>query len=121
VSFRSDSPMLCTVSGSAVTTIAVGTCSITAFQGGSATYAGDQALRSFQVTVTTHRLVQQILFGPVPGATVGVPVVLTASSRTAVFEGRIRRQVWPCRIARQPGRCARSQVPLSSLGQEAGG
>jgi hypothetical protein len=36
VSFRSDSPMVCTVSGSTVTTVAVGTCAITAFQGGSA-------------------------------------------------------------------------------------
>jgi hypothetical protein len=87
VSFRSDSPMVCTVTGSTVTTVAVGTCAITASQGGSATYAAAQASRSFQVTVTTHRFAQQILFGPVPGATVGVPVVLTASSWTLVLEG----------------------------------
>ena len=87
VSFRSDSTMVCTVSGSTVTTVAVGTCAVTAFQGGSASYAAAQASRSFQVTVTTHRSAQQIMFGAVPGATVGVPVVLTASSWTQVFEG----------------------------------
>jgi hypothetical protein len=87
VSFRSDSPMVCAVSGSTVTTVAVGTCAITAFQGGSASYAAAQASRSFQVTVTTDRSAQQIIFGAVPGATVGVPVVLTASSWTQVFEG----------------------------------
>ena len=88
VSFRSDSPLVCTVSGPTVTTVAVGTCAVTAFQGGSATYAAAQASRSFQVIVTTDRFAQQILFGPVPGATVGVPVVLTASSWTQVFEGQ---------------------------------
>src|SRR6266567_7403405 len=87
VSFRSDSPMVCTVSGSTVTTVAVGPCAVTAFQGGSATYAAARASTLFQVIVTTYRSAQQILFGPVPGATVGVPVVLTASSRTLVVEG----------------------------------
>ncbi len=87
VSFRSDSPMVCTVSGSTVTTVAVGTCAVTAFQGGSVGYAAAQASRSFQITVTTDRSAQQIIFGAVPGATVGVPVVLTASSWTQVFEG----------------------------------
>jgi hypothetical protein len=79
--------MVCTVSGSTVTTVAVGTCGVTAFQGGSASYAAAQASRSFQITVTTDRSAQQIIFGAVPGATVGVPVVLTASSWTQVFEG----------------------------------
>jgi hypothetical protein len=87
VSFRSGSPLVCTVSGSTVTAVAVGTCAITAFQGGSAIYAPAQASTRFQVIVTTHRSPQQISFGPVPGATVGVPVVLTASSWTQVFEG----------------------------------
>ena len=86
VSFRSDSPLVCTVSGSTVTAIAVGTCAVTAFQGGSATYAPAQASAQFQVIVTIDRFPQQISFGPVPGATVGVPVVLTASS-LIVFEG----------------------------------
>ena len=88
VSFRSDSPLVCTVSDSTVTTVAAGACTITAFQGGSATYAPAHASRSFKVIVKTHRYPQQILFGPVPGATVGVPVVLTALSSTVVVEGQ---------------------------------
>src|SRR5215831_14058512 len=84
VSFRSDSPLVCTVSDATVTTVAAGACTITAFQGGSATYAPAHASRSFKVIVKAHRYSQQILFGPVPGATVGVPVVLTALSWTVV-------------------------------------
>ena len=86
VSFRSDSPTVCTVSGSEVTTVRVGTCAVTAFQGGSATYAPAQASISFHVNDTGKRIPQQISFGPVPTATVGVPVVLTASSSRPVYE-----------------------------------
>ena len=82
VSFRSDSPMVCTVSEATVTTVAAGTCAITAYQGGSATYAPADASKSFTVTAPEFRSDQEILFDPVPGTTVGVPIVLTASSRT---------------------------------------
>ena len=86
VSFRSDSPTVCTVSDSEVTTVRVGTCDVTAFQGGSATYAPAEASISFHVNDTGKRIPQQISFGPVPTATVGVPVVLTASSSRPVYE-----------------------------------
>ena len=82
VSFRSESPTVCAVSRFTVTTVAAGTCDITAFQGGSATYAAAQASGSFRVIAPEVRSVQEILFDPVPGTTVGVPIVLTASSRT---------------------------------------
>jgi hypothetical protein len=82
VLFRSESPTVCIVSGSTVTTIAAGTCDITAFQGGTAAYAAAQVSGSFQVTAPKVRSVQEILFDPVPGTTVGAPIVLTASSRT---------------------------------------
>ena len=82
VSFRSDSPMVCTVSDATVTTVAAGTCTVTAYQGGSATYAPADASKSFTVTAPEFRSDQEILFDPVPGTTVGVPIVLTASSRT---------------------------------------
>jgi hypothetical protein len=82
VSFRTESPTVCIVSGSTVTTIAAGVCDITAFQGGSAAYAPAQASGSFQVTPNDDRVAQQISFDPVPGTTVGVPIVLTASSWT---------------------------------------
>ena len=84
VSFRSDTPDVCTVSAATATTIAAGACAITAYQGGSATYAPAEASKSFTVTAPELRSAQQIVFGPVPGPTVGVPVVLTAWSRTLV-------------------------------------
>jgi hypothetical protein len=89
VSFRSDSPTVCSVSDSEVTTVRVGTCTVTAFQGGSATYAPAQASAFFHVNDTGKRIPQQISFGPVPTATVGVPVVLTASSSRPVYETSI--------------------------------
>jgi len=39
VSFRSDTPAVCTVSGATLTPTAVGTCAVTAGQGGSDQYA----------------------------------------------------------------------------------
>jgi hypothetical protein len=50
VSFRSDTPDVCSVSGSVVTTVKPGTCTIVATQAGNTTYASapDQ-LQSFQV------------------------------------------------------------------------
>jgi len=90
VSFRSESPTACTVSDATVTTVsdatvttvAPGMCDITAYQGGSAIYAPAQASGSFQVMPNDDRVAQQISFDPVPGTTVGVPIVLTASSWT---------------------------------------
>jgi len=91
VSFRSESPMVCTVSEATaskvtVTTIAAGACDITAYQGGSAIYAPAQASGSFQVKPNDDRVAQHISFGPVPGTTVGVPIVLTASLSTLTFK-----------------------------------
>jgi hypothetical protein len=86
VSFRSESPTVCTVSDGTVTPVAAGRCDITAYQGGTATYAAAKESRPIRVTVSTDRLPQQIEFGPVPGTTVGVPVVLTASSRTLTYQ-----------------------------------
>jgi hypothetical protein len=77
--------MVCTVSDSTVTTVAAGPCDVTAYQGGSAIYAPAQASRPIRVTVNDDRVAQRISFGPVPGTTVGVPVVLTASSSTLVY------------------------------------
>jgi Fibronectin type III domain len=51
VSFASDSPGVCSVSGSQVTTIKPGRCTITASQGGNAHYApAPDQTRSFQVS-----------------------------------------------------------------------
>jgi len=95
VSFRSESPTVCTVSDSTATTVAAGICAITAYQGGTATYAAAQASGSFQVKDPGRRVAQRISFGPVPGTTVGVPVVLTASSWSRQFT----RADWPTGLA----------------------
>ncbi len=50
VAFSSDTPRVCTVSGSTVTTAAAGKCRITASQGGNAHYAAARSVtRSFRV------------------------------------------------------------------------
>ena len=54
VSFRSDAPSVCTVSGGTVTAIAGGTCTVTASQGGSDRYAAARDIaQSFDVGSAT--------------------------------------------------------------------
>ena len=79
VSFTSNTPAVCTVSGSGVTTVTAGVCVITASQSGDATYAAaPEVARSFQVTA--GQAAQIITFAPPADATVGVPVSLSASA-----------------------------------------
>ncbi len=82
VSFGSGTPAVCSVSGATVTTLTPGTCSITATQGGSTTYAAARETRSLAVQAG-HRA-QWISFGIPPAATVGQPVVLTASASSGL-------------------------------------
>ncbi len=82
VSFSSGTPAVCRVSGATVTTLTPGTCSITATQGGSTTYAAARETRSLAVQAG-HRP-QWISFGIPPAATVGQPVVLTASASSGL-------------------------------------
>ena len=85
VSFSSETPSVCTLSGSTVSFIGVGTCKIDANQGGSANYtAAPQVQQSFAV-----KNGQSIGFTSAPpgSATVGGPtytVTATASSGLAV-------------------------------------
>jgi fibronectin type III domain protein len=59
VSFAADTPAVCSVSGSQVTTIKAGSCTITASQGGNARYApAPDQTRSFQVGPVTSRAPQ---------------------------------------------------------------
>ena len=84
VSFTSSTPDVCTVTGPTVQTVAGGTCTITATQGGSATYAAaTPATQSFPVT--TGQAPQTISFTlppevAQPGVPVGEPVNLSASA-----------------------------------------
>ncbi|MGA2736652.1 MAG: SBBP repeat-containing protein [Bryobacteraceae bacterium] len=84
VRFNSQTPRICGVSGTTVTLLAVGTCTVQATQPGNADYAAAPAVdQSFQVTQGS----QTITFGPLANQTLGNPpftVSATASSGLAV-------------------------------------
>jgi hypothetical protein len=95
VSFTSDSSQVCTVSGSTVLTVAGGTCTITASQGGSEIYqpasqgcieiteraaAGNQGC----FEVYTGGESQTINFRQPPDTQVGVPLTLLASATSGL-------------------------------------
>jgi hypothetical protein len=81
---------ICTVSGSAVALVGVGTCTIDANQAGDATHAAaPQAQQSFSIGIAAAPSVQSITFTSAPpsGATAGggpYPVSASASSGLAV-------------------------------------
>ena len=83
VSFTSDTPQVCTVSGSTVQTVTAGTCTITASQSGSATYAAaPEVARSFQVT--TGQATQTITFTQPADMTAGVQVSMSAPTSSGL-------------------------------------
>src|SRR5262249_43396247 len=88
VSFRSDTPRVCSVSGLEVTTIKPGRCTITAVQDGNARYApAPDQTRSFQVGPVASRA---------PGALVGaLPAVVLAARAGAVLVLRYRPRPHP--------------------------
>src|SRR6266536_1059381 len=83
VSFASDTPPVCTVSGRTVMTAAPGTCTITASQGGSARYAPAPGV-TLSFSVVAGSIEQKIIFAPPAGTTVGVPVILSASATSGL-------------------------------------
>ena len=84
VSFASTTTSVCTVAGSTVTIVALGSCSITASQAGNASYgAATPVTQSFTVNSAS----QTITFGALSNVTYGVSpftVTATASSGLAV-------------------------------------
>jgi hypothetical protein len=79
VSFRSDTPDLCTVSGTTATPAVPGFCVITAIQGGDARYASAlDVARAFLAHSGPEP--QTITFDPPQVAAVGQPVRLSAST-----------------------------------------
>jgi len=110
VSFRSDTPATCTVSGSIATPTAAGFCVITATKGGDGTYApATDVARAFRARAGSEP--QTISFNqPVPAA-VGEPIALTPSSVTAASPPAGTGLA--CRSARTPPTCARSRVAPS--------
>ena len=87
VTLVSNSLGVCTVTGSAVTLVATGTCSITASQPGDATYAAaSDVTRTFQVTAApVSPLAQSITFAQPADARVDQgPVALSASASSGL-------------------------------------
>lgn len=79
VSFASSTTSVCTVSGSSVTLLAQGTCTITASQSGSATYqAAASVTRSFQV-------VNAPTISAITNAASNIPGFLAPSSYAAMY------------------------------------
>jgi Fibronectin type III domain len=86
VSFGSDTPGVCSVSGSAVTTVKPGTCTITATQDGNADFApAPDQTQSFQVDRIQGRLrPQTITFLHPADVTAGRPDRLSASASSGL-------------------------------------
>ena len=81
--FRSDTPQVCSVSGSAVTPTTPGLCVITAVQGGSADFAPAHDVAAAS-QVRAGEATQDISFTPPAGMTVGEPVTLSASASSGL-------------------------------------
>jgi hypothetical protein len=83
VSFASTTPSVCTVSGTAATMVAIGTCTIQATQPGNANYT---AATLVSQTFTVNGEAQTITFNTIPTQNVGTPLALsaTATSNLAV-------------------------------------
>ena len=81
VAFSSLSPTICSVSGSSVTLISVGTCQIAADQSGNSTYAAAQVTQEFTVSIAD----QTITFGSIANKLLGIsPFSLVASTSSAL-------------------------------------
>jgi hypothetical protein len=84
VVFQSDAPQVCSLSGTTVTPLTIGQCSIRASQaGGSSFTAAPDIIRSFAILPSG----QTITFGPIGGQTLASPslaLTATASSGLAV-------------------------------------
>jgi uncharacterized protein (TIGR03437 family) len=82
VSFASNTPSVCTVSGSSVTLVAVGTCTVEASQSGNANFSAATPVdQSFMVTQGS----QTITFGALPSQPFGSgPVNLSATASSGL-------------------------------------
>ncbi|MCU0494071.1 MAG: NHL repeat-containing protein, partial [Chloroflexaceae bacterium] len=81
VTFTSTTPAVCTVSGSTVTLVAVGTCIISASQAGDPDFSAVSVSQSF----TVARTPQTITFGPLANKTLGdAPFALNATASSGL-------------------------------------
>ena len=84
VSFASETPLICTVSGVAATFSASGTCTIQATQTGNSAYASATPV-SENISVTSAPLTAQTITFAQPAAqTVGTPLTLTATATSGL-------------------------------------
>jgi hypothetical protein len=82
VSFGSATPAVCTVTGTTVHLVAIGTCTIDADQAGDANWnAAPQVSQSFAVAAAM--LDQTITFGALPDVTIGAPSFVLAATTTS--------------------------------------
>jgi uncharacterized protein (TIGR03437 family) len=87
VSFLSITPAVCTVNGTQVTLVAVGTCTIQANQGGNGTYSGAPAVQQSFAVTAAPLTAQTITFNALPDQTLGAApftIAATATSGLAV-------------------------------------
>jgi len=80
VSFSSTTPSICTVLGSTVSGIAVGTCTVTATQPGNASYIPATQTQSFTIDKGT----QTVSFGSAPTITFGGSGSVSASATSGL-------------------------------------
>jgi large repetitive protein len=81
VRFESNTPSVCTVSGAVVTTLAGGTCSITAYQDGNATWAPASPVTR---TFTVNKLNQSITFPQPSDGSPGQSQTLNATASSGL-------------------------------------
>jgi 2',3'-cyclic-nucleotide 2'-phosphodiesterase (5'-nucleotidase family) len=83
VTFSSQTAAVCSVSGTVVTAIMAGTCTIAADQAGNAGFsAAPTATQSFTVTAPSN-LGQTINFAPIPGKQLGAPAFIVTATATS--------------------------------------
>jgi hypothetical protein len=104
--FRSDTPQVCSVSGSAVTPTTPGLCVITAVQGGSTDFAPAHDVAAAS-QVRGGQAAQDISFTPPAGMTVGEPVTLPASASSGLAVSFQSDTPAVCRVSR------RTVIPLA--------
>ena len=81
VSFASESSAVCTVSGTTVTPVAAGQCSITASQAGNSTYAAAPSVTdTFTVNAAPSQIAQTINFPQPAAETVGTTATISAQA-----------------------------------------
>jgi hypothetical protein len=83
VTLHSDTPAVCTVSGTTVASQAPGTCTITAVQSGDRAYAAAGDVTQ-SLPVRAGQTPQTISFPPPAAGRVGTPVTLTASATSGL-------------------------------------